>query len=164
MKTAAVLFAAILLVAVPATTSRAELFACVGPDGKKSYTTNPRSPGCKQSPSYEPGAKNSHPSPSPAKPAPDKPAAKSGTSGTPAVAIPRVSPKTQAVRDSRRRLILAHELRREINTRDSHRRRLALADDEKIRDFLRRLVRVHNLNILAIRREMELLGENPPRN
>ena len=159
MKTAAVLFAAILLVAVPAT-SRAELFACVGPDGKKSYTTNPRSPDCKQSPSYEPGAKNS-PSPSPAKPAAAKPAPKPNA---PAVAIPRVSPKTQAVRDSRRRLILAHELRREINTRDSHRRRLALADDEKIRDFLRRLVRVHNLNILAIRREMELLGENPPRN
>ena len=174
MKSALIVAAvfALCLAAVPA---RADLFACVGASGKKIFTTSPEDPACKRHPSYEPGAKKSAPAPKPAlapapKPAPVAIPAKKKIAPAPKPAaprkinIPKVTPKTQADRDILRRQILIHELNREIKTRETLLKNIAQAKSQVIRTHFKRLVRVHELNILAIRREIDLLGGNSARN
>ena len=151
--------------------ARAELFACTGADGRKSFTTNPNDSNCVRHPSYESGAPGSQPPrpavlppPTPATPA-TPPAAKTSPPKPPTrVNIPNVAPREQSVRDIRRRDILLYELRREMKSRETYLAQIPQAKSEKTRAFFRRLVRVHELNILAIRRELDLLGGSSARN
>ena len=175
------LFIVVLLAGVfAAFPARAELFACTGADGRKSFTTNPNDSNCVRHPSYESGAPGSQPPrpailppPTPTTPtAPSTPtapatppAAKTAPPKPPTrVNIPNVAPREQSVRDIRRRDILVYELRREMKSRETFLAQIAQAKSEKTRAFFRRLVRVHELNILAIRRELDLLGGSSARN
>ena len=139
----------------------AGLYACIGPDGKKSYKSAPDQPGCVQQQSYEPGAPKVAPPPKP--PSPPKPAAKTRAPSPPKkITIPDINPREQSGRDLLRRQILVHELRNEIRFRDAYRKHIGGAD-RKARAHYRRLIRVHELNILAIQGELNLLGANSAR-
>ena len=158
MKSAVIaVLVACVIAAFPA---RAELYACIGAGGKKSFTSDPNDPGCKLQPSYEPGAKKP-----PAALPPPKPAAKATPPKKPRkITIPNVAPREQSGRDLKRRQILIHELNRELKTRATYSAQIKQAASENARAFFRRLMRVHELNILAIRRELDLLGGSTARN
>ena len=157
-----VLFAVFFACAFAVFPANATLYACIGADGKKSYTSNPNSAECVQQPSYEPGAPKVAPPP---KPVPPKPAVKTRAPSPPKkINIPSIKPQEQSGRDIRRREILVHELQSEIKYRDAYRRGINKADNSKVRDHYRRLIRIHELNILAIQGELNLLGANSARN
>ena len=157
-----VFFAFVFACAFAVFPADAALYACIGADGKKSYTSNPNQPGCVEQPSYEPGAAKVAPPPKPTPPA--KPAAKTRATAPKKITIPDIKPQEQSGRDIRRRAILLHELKNEIEFRDAYRKGINRVDNKKARDHYRRLIRVHELNILAIQGELNLLGANSARN
>ena len=155
-----VVIAVLVACVIAAFPARAQLYACIGAGGKKSFTSDPNDPGCKLQPSYEPGAKK------PAALPPPKPAVKAAPppKKPKKITIPNVAPREQSGRDLMRRQILVHELNREIKTRATYSAQIKQAASEKVRAYFGRLMRVHELNIVAIRRELDLLGGSSARN